>query len=386
MRDAFDLDPAVTHLNHGSFGAVPRVVAEEQRRWRDRAEANPMRFHRVEIGAHKARARSVAADFLDVGADEVALLSNVTQAIATVLSGLAWQRRLGADDVVVVDQQGYESVRRSVEHWCERTGASYVVVPSPVAATPTATLAAFRERFAEVQRRGDRVRLVVIDHISSPTGAVRPVAEVCAAAHEVGALTFVDAAHVPGQLGAPPAGTGADFWAGTWHKWGFAPRGSSALWVAEAERDAVLPLTTSWNHGAPYPLPFDTHGTDDYSAWFALAAAVDFWRETGGLDRAVAARDLLDAGAAAVRSVLPSVEAAGPLEQGPFLRLVPLPDGVADTTESAALLYEALSGRGVEAQVVAYDGRGWIRLSAAPYNEVADYEHLAEVLPSVLGD
>ncbi len=79
MRDAFDLDPSLTHLNHGSFGAVPRVVTEHQRRVRARAEANPMRFFRVEGPALKAEARQVAGDFLGVGADEVALLRNPTR-------------------------------------------------------------------------------------------------------------------------------------------------------------------------------------------------------------------------------------------------------------------------------------------------------------------
>jgi isopenicillin-N epimerase len=63
---------------------------------------------------------------------------------------------------------------------------------------------------------------------------------------------------------------------------------------------------------------------------------------------------------------------------------VPLPDGAATTTEAAAGLYERLSAVGVEAQVTAYDGQGYLRLSAAVYNELADYERLAEVLPAAL--
>ncbi|MGZ4485125.1 MAG: hypothetical protein ACXVW8_12425, partial [Nocardioidaceae bacterium] len=118
MRDAFSLDPTITHLNHGSFGTVPRIVQERQSTIRGRAEANPMRFFRVESPGLKAAARETAAKFLGVGADEVALVRNVTEAAATVLSALAWQGRLGAGDVVLVNQQGYESVRRTVDLWC----------------------------------------------------------------------------------------------------------------------------------------------------------------------------------------------------------------------------------------------------------------------------
>ena len=235
MREAFCLDPSVVHLNHGSFGAVPRVVVEAQQRIRDRAEANPMRFFRVDSPALRADARHVAAGFLGVGADEVALVRNVTEAISTVLASLALQGRLGAGDVVVMGTQSYGAVRRAVARWCQRTGASYDVVDLPAAGE--GVVDGYRAALARAVDSGSRVRLVVVDHISSPTGAVLPVAEVAADARAAGALTFVDAAHVPGHLPADPAATGADFWSGTWHKWGFAPRGTTGLWVAGPERE-----------------------------------------------------------------------------------------------------------------------------------------------------
>ncbi len=389
MRDAFSLDPSITHLNHGSFGAVPRVVAEQQQRIRERAESNPMRFFRVESPGLKAAARATGAALLGVGADEVALVRNVTQATATVLASLTEQGRLGTGDVIVLNEQGYESVKRSVAHWCGRTGASYHVVSFPVDADEDRVVQAYRHAFDVVASRSQSVRLVITDHITSPTGAVLPVRAVCEAARSVGALSFVDAAHVPGQVEARPAGSGADFWSGTWHKWGFAPRGTTALWVSEAERETLLPLTTSWNHGMPFPLPFDTYGTDDYSGWYALAAAADFWHDAGGPAIGDRARVLLEAGAGVVddavrRTGLPRHDGRLPAAPAPCLRLVALPDGVADTEAGASGLYEALSAERVECQVVAFGGRGWIRLSGAVYNEPGDYERLAEVLPSVL--
>jgi isopenicillin-N epimerase len=381
VRDAFSLDPSITHLNNGSFGAVPRAVQEHQQRVRDRAEANPMRFFRVEIPGLKAAARETAAAFLGVGADEVAMIRNVTQAASTVLASLAQQHRLGSGDVVLLNEQGYESVRRTVAHWCERTGASYDVVRFGVDAADELVVAAYRERLSAA---AGTVRLVLTDHITSPTGTVLPAAAIAGLAREAGALSFVDAAHVPGHVEARPSELGADFWVGTWHKWGFAPRGTSALWVAEGERERLLPLTTSWNHGQPFPLPFDTHGTDDYSAWFSLEAAVRFWHEAGGGGIAERARGLLDKGAAVVAEALPETGAASPVTSAPCLRLVALPPGVADTEQRADALYRALSGRQVETQVVAYAGQGYVRLSGAVYNEPADYERLAEVLPQAV--
>ncbi len=93
---------------------------------------------------------------------------------------------------------------------------------------------------------------------------------------------------------------------------------------------------------------------------------------------------MLDKGAATIASALPAVDAVAPVRPAPCLRLVGLPDGVAATLEDADLLYHRLSALGVEAQVTPYGGRGWVRLSGAVYNVPADYERLAEVLPSAL--
>lgn len=382
MRDAFLLDPSVVHLNHGSFGAVPRVVAEAQQRLRDRAEANPMRFFRVDAPGLRADARDVASTFLGVGPDEVAMVRNVTEAISTVLASLAQRGRLGAGDVVVLSSQSYGAVQRAVARWCARTGAAYDVVDLP--ATGEGAADGYRAALGRAVETGRRVALVVVDHITSPTGTVLPVAAVAAAAREAGALTFVDAAHVPGHLPAEPAATGADFWSGTWHKWGFALRGTTALWVAEPERDALDPLTTSWNDGLPFPQPFDMRGTDDYSAWMCLQDAVDFWVDAGGPALAERAVGLLDKGAAVVSAALPAVDAPVPATPAPCLRMVPLPDGVAGRLGDADVLYRRLSARGVETQVTPYAGRGYLRLSAAPYNEIDDYERLAEILPAAI--
>ena len=109
---------------------------------------------------------------------------------------------------------------------------------------------------------------------------------------------------------------------------------------------------------------------------------MEFWRDAGGLELGARARGLLDTGAAVVddavrRTGLPRAAVAMPADPSPCLRLVALPDGVADEEEKADALYLALGEELVEAQVVAYGGRGWIRLSAAAYNEPADYERLA---------
>ena len=384
LRGAFALDPSVVHLNHGSFGAVPRVVSQAQHRVRERVEANPLRFHRVEMPRLKAQARHVAADFLDVDADDVALVRNVTHAAATVLSTLVNDGHIGAGDAVILARHGYESVSAMVDRLSRRVEAIVEIADFPVDAGPDAVVEAHRRAFERAQARGYRPSLLVIDHVASPTAAVVPVARLAAVAREAGALSLVDAAHVPGQLPARPEATGADFWTGSWHKWGFAPRGTTALWAAPKHRAGLEPLATAAPAETSFPLPFDRTGTDDATGWYCLAEAIAFWNDCGGPAIAERSRAMADEGAAVVAAALPEADGPTPVETAPCMRLVALPAGVASTPGDADALYERLSTRGFEVQVVSYGGRGHLRLSAAVYNEPADYERLAKALPEEL--
>jgi isopenicillin-N epimerase len=389
VREAFSLDPAVVHVNHGSYGAVPIVVQEEQARWRRRAEANPMRFNRVEKPGQVARARAVGAAFLDVEPDAIALVRNVTEAASTVLCNLAGSGELGAGDVILVNCQGYGAVQRAAQRWCARTGARMETAPLPVGCTDDELVGAHEELVNRIESAGDHLRLLVVDHVASPTARVLPVERLTALARQHGALSVVDAAHVPGPLPARPAESGADYWTGTWHKWGYAPRGTTAFWVSPDRRESCLPLITSWAHGEPFPGPFDMRGTDDYSAWLSLGVALDFWESAGGPAIAERASTLLDEASGLVTKALADAgydvgNPSGGTHPAPQLRLLALPDGVAAPGDAADDLYERLSGAGVEAQVLWHAGRGWLRLSAAPYNELEDYARLADALVSAL--
>jgi isopenicillin-N epimerase len=76
---------------------------------------------------------------------------------------------------------------------------------------------------------------------------------------------------------------------------------------------------------------------------------------------------------------------SGGSHPAPQLRLLALPDGVAATGDAADELYERLSAASVEAQVLWHAGRGWLRLSAAPYNDLEDSARLAEALVAEIG-
>ncbi len=369
IAERFELDPALTHLNHGAFGAVPRAVREAQDRARTRIEGAPMRAFRDDLPVALAGARREAAAFIGVPDDSTALVRNVTEAVGVVLQGLG----VGPGDDVVVSNHGYLTAGWSAE----ARGATLRTASFPVDADPADVVAAFTAAVTE------RTRLVVIDQITSPTALVLPVAEVAAAVAPVPVL--VDAAHVPGALpGLDVEALGVAFWAGNLHKWAYTPRAAATLWAAPEHREAMRPLVTSWSHGLPFPERFDLQGTVDHSAWVAVPDGLAAWHDLGGWEQVTGNADLLVRGAARVRDALGTAAPHGGLPSAPCLHLVALPDGIASTTEDAEALWQVLHAAGFVVPPVAFEGRGYLRLAAAPYNDDDDYVRLAEALPGVL--
>ena len=84
----WDLDPEVTFLNHGSFGACPRVVMQLQQELRQRMEREPVLFVHREMEALLDQARGELAQFVGCDSADLAFVPNATTGVNTVLRSL----------------------------------------------------------------------------------------------------------------------------------------------------------------------------------------------------------------------------------------------------------------------------------------------------------
>jgi len=345
-------------------------VLQAQQRWRQRAEADPHRFHRYEVPGAVAVGRERAADWLGVPRDSLALVTNVTEATSTLMASLD----LAAGDEVVLSDHGYGAVRLATEAWCARAGVVLREAAVPLDADDATVVAAYAAQL------GERTRLVVVDQITSPTARMMPVAEVVAAARATDAMVLVDAAHGPGHVDVDVAALGADAWVGNLHKWAFAARGTATLWVAPHWRESVRPLVLGWSATADYPECFDVRGTADMSAWMAVPDALAVWQGLGGWSMVARNAELAGWGQRHVADAL-DVDLDGlPARPAPAMRLVPLPDAVGADEDSAEELYERLSADGVEVGVIAWGGRCWLRVGSQVFTTEDDHVRLAQTL------
>ncbi|MBI4615564.1 MAG: aminotransferase class V-fold PLP-dependent enzyme [Planctomycetes bacterium] len=384
------LDPETTFLNHGSFGACPVAVLHFQAHLRARLEREPVRFMARDLERLADEARTALGTFIGAEPDDLAFVPNATTGVSTVLASLD----LAPGDELLTTDHAYNACRNAIDRAAARARAGVAVaqVPFPIDSPDTVTLRV-------MERVTPRTRLALLDHVTSPTGLVFPIAELVGELAKRGVETLVDGAHAPGMLPLDVAAIGAAYYTGNCHKWLCAPKGAAFLHVRRDLQSRVRPLVTS--HGANSPrtdrsrfrLEFDWTGTHDPTPYLSIPEAIRHldslvpggWPEILVRNRtlALAARRLL----VATRGLpLPA-----PDSMIGALAAIPLPDSPPGPSPRKAvyqdLLQDDLVDRyGIQVPVMPWPSppRRLLRVSAQVYNRIDQYERLAAALGELL--
>ncbi|MDX6240479.1 MAG: isopenicillin-N epimerase [Kribbellaceae bacterium] len=370
--DLWRLDPDVLHLNHGSYGAVPRRTQELLADLRAQTEANPMLWFRS-VADRLTASRLELAAYLQTDPAGFAFVPNASAGVTVALATIP----IPAGSRIVLTNHAYGAVRFAAERFARAHQAEVAQVAVPLEADDDTVLAAISAELDE------RTAVLVVDQISSPTAMTFPVRRLVEVCHARGIPVVVDGAHAPGLIDAP-AENGADFWTGNFHKWPAAPRATAGLVVAEKWRDMTMPQTVSWSeYDERLPERFDMQATQDYAAWIAAPESLRVLEELEWSRRRDYLSGMLDEGAMAVAKALGTsvAEVANP---APTMRLVEVPVKLETPEAGEALKIRASREIKAEITLTGFDDRIFVRLSAHAYNSARDYELLAERLPTLL--
>lgn len=373
-------------LNHGSFGASPvhillRLAEREKDFNRDRE-----RFMWHELAPETIRVRAALAAFVGAAADDLVLIDNITEGFNTVIRSLP----LGPGDEVLITNHIYSPYAPPLRDYAARQG--FAVKTANVPYPPRDDDEIIAAILAGVT---DKTKLLIVDHITSPTGIIFPVKRIVAALNGRGVDCFVDGAHAPGQVPVNVADIGAAYYSANNHKWICAPVSSGFLHVRADRQDNIVPVIASYpgHRGAPFAERFSWQGTKDLIPRLLVPETIEYMAKlhpqgwAGIFARnhalAVAAGDLM-AGALGI---------AAPYPDHMFGSLFTLPlgtlqfDAQTEALEAGKRLSAVLEKRtGLRAYGTLFEGQYLLRLSAHLYNNIGHYQALAAVLPGVVAE
>jgi isopenicillin-N epimerase len=384
--ELWTLDPAVTFLNHGSFGSCPRAVLEFQNQLRQRLERQPVRFFVRDLEALWDDARAQLAAFVGAQAEDLVFVPNATAGINTVLRSLCFAP---GDELLVTDHE-YNACRNALDYVASRAGARVVVatIPFPLR-QPDDVIAAI------VAQVTDRTRLLLVDHVTSQTGMVMPVQAIVRALAQQGVDVLIDGAHGPGMVPVDLEAIGAAYYTGNTHKWLCGPKSAALLHVRRDRQDRIRPLVIS--HGANsqrtdrsrFLIEFGWMGTGDPTPALSVPAALRIMNALlpGGWPHVMQRNRALALAGRKILADALGVELPCPDSMIGSLAALRLPDAVVSEPSKSPLYLDPLQDyllekHGIELPIIPWPNppKRLIRISAQLYNSLPEYRRLGDAI------
>lgn len=329
--------------------------------------------------------RAALARFVGARPRDLAFVTNATTGVNAVVRSLQLRR----GDELLTTSCDYNACRNVLVEAARRAGAKVVVaqVPFPLRGGNEALEAVLRA----VTRR---TRLAMIDHVTSDTGLVLPVARIIRELEARGVDTLVDGAHAPGMVPLDVGKLRPAWYTGNLHKWVCAPKGAAFLWARADRQDDLQPAVIS--HGNNRPRPgcsafqdrFDWAGTFDPTAWFCVGEAIRWmgrllpggWPELRAYNHALVVK--------ARRILCERLEVEPPCPENLLgsLATIPLPARFGGSRQSGKIDAEQLRLHdefGIEVPFTRVGGQRCFRVSAQLYNTPAEYKYLADALKAL---
>ena len=373
------LDPSVTYLNHGSFGACPSAVLEAQAAMRLEMEREPVDFLVKTLPQRLASARRELAAFLGADPRDLVFMANATAGVNAVLRSLAFD----AGDELLLTNHTYAACRKAVDFVAARRGARVVVAHLPFPCRHEEEIVA-----AVLQCASPRTRLALLDHVTSPTALILPIVRLVGELRARGIDTLVDGAHAPGMVPLSLSDLGAAYYTGNAHKWLCAPKGAAFLHVHPDRQAALHPTVISHGYTEGFHAEFDWTGTFDPTPWLCIPISLQYMAGLlpGGWPQVMAANRALALQARALLLEALAVHAPCPETMIGSMASIPLP-AAAPGSSAARLdsqgLHDWFRERGIETWLYP-NPVPLLRISAQLYNDLGQFEKLRQLLEEAL--
>jgi isopenicillin-N epimerase len=377
MKSQFLLDPDITFLNHGSFGACPKPIFEEFQRFQLELENEPVYFIQKKQSAYLKIAKERLAKYIGCDANDFFFTPNPTFAINTIMRSLD----LKAVDEILSTNHEYGAMDRIWNFYCKKSGVKYVRqnISLPVVS---------KEQILEEFWGGytSKTKIIFLNQISSCTALIFPVKEICDKARELGLITIIDGAHVPGQIDLDLTDLNPDFYTGTLHKWMLAPKGSSFLYVKQRFQEMLDPLIVGWGYESVAPsesqfLDYQEYqGTREISAFLCTPKVIDFLEQNNWKTKAKECKQLVLNNYQRFCDLL-NTQPICPITNEFLGQMASIPIKTPNPVALKDLLFNTYK---IEIPVMPLNGKYFLRYSINAYNSQEDLDILYLALKDII--
>ena len=377
MKDVFLLNPELTFLNHGSFGACPKPIFDNYQSFQHEMESDSVYFIQKKFAEHLAKAKKSLANFINCDADDFVFTPNPTVAINTIMRSL----NLKEGDEILSTNHEYGAMDRTWNFYCKNSGVKYIRQPISL---PISS----KEQIVEEFWSGltSNTKLIFLNQISSTTALIFPVKEICDKARELGITTIIDGAHVPGHIDLDITDLNPDYYTGTLHKWMLAPKGSSFLYVRKELQNQIEPLVVSWGYesltpsGSTFLDYLEYQGTNDNSAYLCTPTVIDFLENNNWKQKSIEAKDLVLKNYPRFCELLNSKPLA-PLSTEFLGQMASVPIKTSKPQELKDLLYDKYK---IQVPIMLLNEKVYLRYSINAYNSQTDLDILYKALHDII--
>ena len=261
-------------LNNGSLGVAPKAVVKAVADYLNSSAALEMEYYPRWGYETLDEFRAELGEYLGCNKDELALMHNATEAMSTIAAGVD----LKAGDEVILTDQEHPSGKSG---WLMRQARHGIQVREVKIPLPPKSPEQITDLL--ISAIGPRTRVISFSGITTTTGLLTPVRDICQAARAKGIITVVDGAHMHGQVAVKLSELGCDYFAGSPHKWMFAPAGCGFLYIREENLDRLWPntVTAGWDNKDLKAARFMQVGTNNRAIFEGLMAGLRFARRVG---------------------------------------------------------------------------------------------------------
>ncbi len=374
-KSLFLLDSKLIHLNHGSFGACPKPIFDSLVSWQKKLELNPVKHLAFDIYKYLEDSRKHLSRYINSNKDDIVFFPNPSTALNAVIKSLD----LKSGDEILTTNHEYGALDKTWNFICKKTGAKYIKKNINL---PLQSKKDFINTF--IKGINKQTKVIFISHITSPTGLIFPIEEICKVARENNIFCIIDGAHVPGHIDLDIMQLDPDIYVGACHKWMCAPKGTSFLYAKKEIQDFIDPLVISWGYDNDEPIDLladmtsnskylnyhQWQGTQDPSSYLTVPDVIKFLKKNNWDKVSSDCRKLnIDA-----REMINNCLNQKPISSNEFIgQMSSIKIRCKDTFELQKVFYENYK---IIIPIIKWEDNTLLRFSIQAYNSMEDIEKL----------